>query len=147
MRDIDRGWKAIIKNLKELDGYHVDAGILKDSGNAKNGVSLTAVAIYNEFGTRKIPARPFVRIASDENRKAWGDIAADGVGKLIDRRIRAKRCCEMVGKRMKPDIQKIMGDKSKLAPNAPATIARKGHDKPLIDTGLMRKKVNFRVEK
>lgn len=146
VKDIDHGWKAIIRNLKELDGKEVNAGILKDAGRSKKGVPVVEYAVYNEFGTRHIPSRPFVRIASDENQKAWGDTAADGVGQLIDRRIRVKKCCDMVGKRMKSDIKKVIGDKSKLAPNAPATIARKGHDKPLIDTGLMQRKVNYRVD-
>ena len=32
-------------------------------------------------------------------------------------------------------------------PNAPSTIAKKGSDKPLIDTGTMRQSVNFAVTK
>ena len=52
----------------------------------------------------------------------------------------------MVGEQMKDDIKKVIGDKSKLAPNAPSTIKRKGHDKPLIDTGLMKSKVDFRID-
>jgi hypothetical protein len=144
--DIDLGYKAIVRELKKLDGHEVNAGILKNAGKGKRGVPVVAYAIYNEFGTRHIPSRPFVRIASDENRKAWGNIAADGVGKIIDRQIKWRKCCDMVGKRMKEDIKKVIGDKSKLAPNAESTIRRKGHDKPLIDTGLMKSKVNFRVD-
>ena len=47
---------------------------------------------------------------------------------------------------MVKDIQKVFGDKSKLKPNAPATIKRKGHDKPLIVTGKLRDAVDYRVE-
>jgi hypothetical protein len=39
---------------------------------------------------------------------------------------------------MKKDIQDVIGDKSRLKPNAPATVKKKGHDKPLIDTGHMQ---------
>ena len=146
VQDVDLGFKAIVRELKKLDGKEVNAGILKGSGKSKKGVPVVLYAFFNEFGTKHIPARPFVRIASDENKGAWGDIAAEGVGLIIDRRIKAKKCCDMVGKRMKADIKKVIGDKSKLAPNAESTIRRKGHDKPLIDTGLMKKTVNYRVD-
>jgi len=144
--DRDLGFKAIVRELKNLDGKEINAGILKDAGKSEEGVSLVNIAIWNEYGTKHIPSRPFVRIASDENRKQWGDTVADGVGKVIDRQIKWRKCCDMVGVRMKDDIKKVIGDKSKLAPNAPSTIARKGHDKPLIDTGLMKSKVNYRVD-
>jgi hypothetical protein len=144
--DRDLGYNAVVAELRRLNGHEVNAGILRDAGNAKNGVPLTDVAFYNEYGTKKIPSRPFVRIASDENAGAWAKEAANGVGGIIDRSIKWQKCCEMVGKKMVPDIQKIFGDKSKLAPNAPATVRRKGHDLPLIDTGLMRSRVNYRVD-
>ena len=54
--------------------------------------------------------------------------------------------CKRVGKQMVKDIQSIFGDTSKLAPNAPSTIKRKGRNEPLVDTGTLRSKVNYRVE-
>jgi hypothetical protein len=30
-------------------------------------------------------------------------------------------------------------------PNAPSTIARKGFNKPLIDTGFMQRKIDYKV--
>ena len=36
--------------------------------------------------------------------------------------------------------------KGKLAPNAPSTIARKGHDKPLIDTGTLKASIDYEVK-
>lgn len=38
----------------------------------------------------------------------------------------------------KDHIQDVIGDNTKLIPNAPATIAQKGKDAPLEDTGQMR---------
>jgi hypothetical protein len=54
--------------------------------------------------------------------------------------------CKRVGKQMVEDIQSIFGDTSKLAPNAESTIRRKGRNEPLVDTGTLRSKVNYRVE-
>ena len=147
VQDVDRGYKAIIRGLKELDGKEVSAGILKNAGKSKKGVPVVDYAIYNEFGTRHIPSRPFVRIASDENRKAWGDMAVSEAGNIVDGHGSASQVLEKLGKRMQQDIRKVIGDKAKLLPPlAKATVRRKGHDKPLIDTGLMKSKVDYRIE-
>lgn len=144
--DRDLGFNRIVANIRRLDGRTVNAGILRDAGTGKNGVPIVEYATYNEYGTSRIPSRPFVRIASDENRDAWCRTARDGIGRIIDGTGSADECCENVGQRMRDDIRKVIGDKSKLAPNAQSTIRRKGHDKPLIDTGLMKSKVNYRVD-
>lgn len=47
---------------------------------------------------------------------------------------------------MKENIQDVISDKNLLVPNAPSTIRRKGHDKPLIDTGKLKASINFEVE-
>ena len=144
--DRDLGFSRIVSDIRKLDGRTVCAGILRDAGTNKEGIPIVEYATYNEYGTSRIPSRPFIRIASDENRDVWLGIAKKGVGRIIDGTSSADGCCEDIGQRMKDDIKKVIGDKSKLAPNAPSTIRRKGHDKPLIDTGLMKSKVNYRVD-
>ena len=144
--DVDLGWNDIINDLTSLDGLNISAGVLEGSGNARNGAAYTDVAIWNEFGTRHIPSRPFVRIASDDNRDAWANLAAICVGQIIGRRMSKSQLATAMGERMKKDIQAVIGDKSRLLPNAPSTTRRKGHDKPLIDTGTMKTLVNYRVE-
>jgi hypothetical protein len=41
-------------------------------------------------------------------------------------------------------VQSIVSTNS--PPNAPSTVRRKGFDKPLIDTGVMQRSVDFVVE-
>lgn len=146
VQDIDHGFRAIVGDLRKLDGKTVSAGILRDAGKSKKGVPIAEYAIYNEYGTSRIPSRPFVRIASDENKDAWHAVAEAGIDRIIAMQGSVNDCCKKVGERMRDDIKKVIGNKSKLAPNAPSTVRRKGHDKPLIDTGLMKSKVNYRVE-
>lgn len=143
--DRDLGYNAMMRNLERLDGMEVVAGVLKDAGNTSKGVSFVDIATWNEYGTRRIPSRPFIRISADTNRKAWEKLAKSCVNSVIDG-ASPHEAGEVVGRKMVEDIQKVFGDKSKLAPNAPSTIKKKGHDKPLIDTGELRKRVNFRVE-
>lgn len=145
VEDVDVGYRQIIERVRRLDGLEVSAGILNNAGVSSKGVPLVDIAAYNEFGTRHIPSRPFVRIASDENADKWARTAARGVKKVIDGG-NVSDAGETVGKRMKADIQKVFGDKTRLAPNAPSTILRKGRDEPLIDTGKLKSVVNYRVE-
>ena len=144
--DRDLGLRHIERELRKLDGKEISAGILRDAGNYDKGQSIADVAIWNEYGTSRIPSRPFVRIASDENRKAWENLSVKCVNKIISGSGTADETGNTIGQRMKEDIKKVIGDKSKLAPNAPSTIKKKGHDKPLIDTGKLKATVNYRVE-
>jgi hypothetical protein len=144
--DVDKGWNRIMRDLNGLDGTEIVAGILKDAGTDSRGTPMVDIATYNEYGTRHIPSRPFVRIAADDNKKAWLDTVNKEVGAIIDGNGSKSQLGKQVGERMKKDIQDVIGDKSRLKPNAPATVKKKGHDKPLIDTGHMKKIVNYRVE-
>lgn len=147
VEDSDLGWNRIVKNLQRLDGTEISAGILQSAGSYSKGQSLVDVAIWNEYGTQKIPSRPFIRIASDQNRRKWERLSADCINEILDgSRTRPGYIGKRIGKAMKADIQAVMGDKSKLAPNAPSTIKKKGHDKPLIDTGKLQSSVDYRVE-
>jgi hypothetical protein len=56
-----------------------------------------------------------------------------------------REAVQVIGHRMVEDIRKVFGS-SKLKANAPSTIKKKGRNEPLVDSGEMRRRVNFRVE-
>ena len=143
--DRDLGFNRIMRDLEKLDGMEIVAGMLKDSGKADNGASYVDIATWNEYGTRRIPSRPFIRISADTNRQAWAKMAQQCVNDVIDGDSPAE-AAKVVGHRMVEDIRKVFGDTSKLKANAPSTIKKKGRNEPLVDSGEMRKRVNFRVE-
>lgn len=143
--DRDLGYKSIIRDLQKLDGLEVVAGMLRDSGKASNGASYVDVAMWNEYGTRRIPSRPFIRISADTNKKAWEKLAGQCVNDVIDGDS-PHEVAKVLGHRMVEDIRKVFGDTSKLRDNAKSTIAKKGRNEPLVDSGEMRKRVNFRIE-
>ena len=69
--DRDLGFNRIMRDLERLNGTEVVAGMLRDSGKAKNGASYVDIAAWNEYGTGHIPSRPFIRISADTNKQAW----------------------------------------------------------------------------
>ena len=146
VEDRDLGFRRIVTNLKAFDGVELVIGVLRNSGRETNGTDLVDVAFYNEFGTRHIPSRPFVRIASDEHGDEWQTLAEKGLTAITEGRMSRKQVLDLVGLRAKADVQKVFGDKTKLQPNAPATVARKGSSAPLIDTGRLRQSINYRID-
>ena len=143
--DRDLGFNRIKRDLQKLDGMEVVAGMLRDSGKAENGASYVDIATWNEYGTRRIPSRPFIRISADTNRQAWAKIAQQCVNDVIDGD-NPRDAAQVVGHRMVEDIRKVFGDTSKLKANAPSTIKKKVRYEPLVDSGEMRRRVNFRIE-
>ena len=143
--DRDLGFNRIMRDLQKLDGMEVVAGMLKDSGKASNGASYVDIATWNEYGTRRIPSRPIIRISAATNKQAWTKIAQQCINDVIDGDSPTE-AAQVVGHRMVEDIRKVFGDTSKLKANAPSTLKKKGRNEPLVDSGEMRRRVNFRVE-
>lgn len=54
---------------------------------------------------------------------------------------------EMFGKQASDAIKQNFGNTSLLPSNAPATIARKGHNSPLIETSSLKDKLTHRITK
>ena len=142
--DRDLGYNRIIRDLEKLYGMEVVAGMLKDSGKAENGASYVDIATWNEYGTSRIPSRPFIRISADTNKAEWAKLAQQCVNDVIDGDS-PRDAAQVVGHRMVEDIRKVFGS-SELKANAPSTVRKKGRNEPLVDSGEMRRRVNFRIE-
>ncbi len=134
----------IFSNLQALEGT-VSIGVFSDSGSEPNGTSLIDVAIWNEYGTSRIPQRPFMRIASDNNNEKWSDMAHQMVDMVTDGSINARQAKNVIGVQAVGDIQEVIGSNA-LQANAPGTIKKKGSAAPLIDTGRLRQSIKFKVE-
>ena len=126
------------KELKKAlnGGVGVVVGLLGDSGAHEGGTSIVEVATYNEFGTRNIPERSFLRSTYEENKDEW-------ISDLMQR-YQSNKKMDGLGMRMKRDVQKKITELS-APPNSEATIRKKKSSNPLIDTGLMRQSINYKV--
>ena len=136
--------KKYFKELEQLAKMEVQVGFQADSGSYENGATLAEVAAYNELGTSSTPARPFMR-KSFENHEKELQNACDQVNKTLAKGGTTQQALDELGAFVKGLVQEeiVSGD---FAPNAESTIAKKGSDKPLIDTGFMRQSVNYQVK-
>ena len=127
----------ILKDITRLDGTVVSAGVM-DSKNATK-------AAINEYGTSKIPQRPFMRTAVSRHGKSWGEKSAKAVQSVM-KGMPISQATELVGMQMKADISSTLTN-GPWTPNSPVTIAKKGSSRPLIDTGELRASITYKVEK
>lgn len=136
--------KKYFKELEQLAKMEVQVGFQADSGSYENGATLAEVAAYNELGTSSTPARPFMR-KSFENHEKELQNACDQVNKTLAKGGTTQQALDELGAFVKGLVQEeiVSGD---FAPNAESTIAKKGSEQPLIDTGFMRQSVNYQVK-
>lgn len=119
----------------------VNVGFL-DGATYPDGTSVATVAAANEFGTSTIPARPFFRTMIAAKQAEWGPALAIQLRKTD---FDVERSLRLVGEGIKGQLQQSIIDTNS-PPLAPATIARKGFSKPLIDSAVMIRSVDYRVE-
>ncbi|SHI61964.1 hypothetical protein SAMN02745671_01175 [Anaerovibrio lipolyticus DSM 3074] len=130
---------------ERLSDKELAAGVLRTAGKEKKtGADLVDVATWNEYGTKNIPKRPFMRKAASKNGKKWGELSEAVAERVIDG-MGVEQAVEVLGNQMVGDIQNVIGDRTLLRANAPSTIRQKGSDAPLIDTGLLRGSIDFEV--
>lgn len=163
VKDIDKGFKRLRQQVKEVVGANVKvgvtAGIGKDPKKVKgedgeSKITLVQAAWYNEHGTDRvtrsgarvphIPKRPFVSTTADEQKRAVSRRMVKLGGQIIDGKISVKDSLAVVGEFMQGKMQaKIRAIKE--PPNAPATIKRKGSSNPLIASAQMIQSIRYEV--
>jgi hypothetical protein len=120
----------------------LNVGFLEGSTESKDGQPSANVAAMNEFGTSKAPPRPFFRPMIARGSPEWGT----KMGKvLVATNYDVSRTLALMGEDLKGEL--VASIDAVTEPRlAPSTIKRKGFDKPLVDTGDMRRAVDYEVK-
>lgn len=91
-----------------------------------------------------IPERSFIRSTFDEKENEWANYISTLIGKVVNGSATAREVYERLGARIQRDIQRKIKQLSEPG-NAGATVARKGSNNPLIDSGRLRQSVTWKV--
>ena len=75
--DKDKGMQRVIDEINTQGGF-VDTGVQSDEDG-----ELLIIAAANEFGTKNIPARPYIRGAIDSNEAEIQELAVRYSGELL----------------------------------------------------------------
>ena len=108
------------------------------------GEHVATIAAIQEFGApaRNIPPRPFFRNMIAAKADSWPAAVAE---LLEANNYDATKTLMQTGEGIKGQLQQSIHDTNS-PPLAPATIAKKGFDKPLIDTAVMINSIDYKVE-
>ena len=137
-------WQAYLERLAQK--VQVRAGVM-EYATTDEGERVAEYAAYNEFGTSRVPPRPFMRKTLEREGENW----IRGVGALLKNGLSPDEALEKTGKRMAENIEATI--MSNMAPaNAPSTIRRKnrteaGRAGTLVDTGALLKSITHQVPK
>lgn len=140
--DFQLAQAELAREMKKLrGGKFVTVGIHEDAGNVEDGSMTQAQngALQN-YGNDRIPARPWLMPGVQSATQDIIDVIAGGLesGTTPDQTL------EQVGAVAAGATQQYITDLD-TPPNAPSTIAKKGSDNPLIDTGALRASVTWKV--
>ncbi len=138
----DRIWKRIRKELLKLDGAFTAVGFFSED-KYPEGTNIASIAFFNEFGTKNIPERSFIRAWIDKNKAKIRNFKIKLLDMLYKRRIDAKMALKLLGEFAQNGIKEEIID-IQTPGNAPSTIAKKGSSNPLIDTGRMLNSVRHK---
>ncbi len=151
IKEIDKGWKDIKSLAKRADRSYTKVGVQQgtthkntDPGSKSEQLSdLVMIAAVNEFGTKdgKIPSRPALRLAVENNSKKIAKLSATVYSKTLDKSITLEQALSILGEFVTDAMKKSITD-LKTPPNSPRTIAAKGSSNPLIDTGQYRNSIS-----
>jgi len=138
---IDHGFDNIIRQALKLDGKGVKVGIRRGKGS-HDGTDMLDIAVYNHFGTASIPARPFVSDCAEKNAGQIQEAQRRLVYRVYQGSLSADGALAELGA-WYVNVQKGHILHGGWTPNAPATVKRKGSNKPLVDTGQLVNTVDW----
>jgi hypothetical protein len=140
----DTGLKAIIKKVGQLaSGPHVKVGVIGGGRNAD-------IAVIHEYGAPAagIPERSFIRstFANGQVIEAQKKLVASLMGKITTNKMEVGQALGLLGAFGADRIKRTIDEGEGVPPPLkPATIARKGSSRPLVDTGQMRNSITWEV--
>ena len=92
-----------------------------------------------------IPPRAFMRQTSDNHKKEWMWKFREYLVKVLDGKMTFEQAMERLGLTIQGDVKETISTFSE-PHNSPMTIAMKGKDTPLRNTGIMLATVDYEVE-
>ena len=143
----------IVQGFAYFSTHEVQVGITQESNSGHaNGPTSAELLYLHEKGvpSHNIPPRPVLgpAMAQPKVRKAFNSAMRKAAFAAIVKgdKDAAEREMEKAGMLGRDACKKYIADGTKLAPNAPSTIAKKGSSNPLIDTGAMMNSITYAVK-
>lgn len=143
-----KGGERLLARLEEIKAKAGSGEVLRlgflENATYPDGTPVAHIAAINEFGRpeNNQPPRPYFRQMIAAKSPGWGASMA-AVMKASD--FDAVKSFRLMGEGIRGQLQDSI--RTFVSPElSPVTIAKKGFDKPLIDTGNMLSSVDYEVK-
>lgn len=149
-------WEAIRALVVELGRAEVRAGVVGEQAAAPHpeaDLTIGELAILHEFGNEDrgghIPERSFVRKTMRDPAAVAGFAVEQArlVRQVIAGQISRDEALRRMGEFMTARIKETILNHQVRPEDAPSTVAAKGHDTPLLETGVLAEAVSFEIRK
>jgi hypothetical protein len=136
----DQAWREIRKRLGRKGQSYVKAGVF---GSAK----VATIGAVHEYGNRdgSIPSRSYVRSTLSERRDEMVKMQAALTRRVIAGKLTLDQAMGLLGLWCANAIKGKIISSDIPPPLKPATVARKGSSKVLIDTGELLNHITWKV--
>jgi hypothetical protein len=119
-------------------------------GAYDDGMKYSDVLAINHYGSETIPPRPVLRIAAERLSAKFVKKRLKAFTTNMIRNPRDAKRLEVVflqdlGRQAVAEAKRIIENGGELQHNAPATVAKKGFNKPLYESGELEKKLSYEV--
>ena len=136
----DKLARKLAEIAKGMAPGKLDVGFMSGA-TYPDGTSVAQVAFWNEFGTSRAPSRPFFRTMIAKESEGWPELLGKAA---VSTGYNTRQTLGLIGEKINDDLKSsIVGWQD--PPNAPSTIAKKGFNKPLVDTGDMLRSTTYQV--
>lgn len=110
-------------------------------------IGVAEIGAIHEFGApdRGIPERPWLRPGIRSGKDLYIRLNRVNIIKIIRKQMSVATALRQLGAMAAGMVQKYIRNNDTFKPLKPATIARKGSSKPLIDTGQMIQSVTYEL--
>lgn len=141
----NKGLEKELALMQKMTNASVKIGIQSDAGaHRESGANVVDIAIWNEFGTDKIPSRPFIRQCFADNQglvEQHLQRIVLNVAKGSELRLEMARLGQWYEGKQKQTLRNYPWKS-----NSKATVKRKKSSKPLIDTAQLVNSIRYQVE-
>lgn len=148
----DKAWQAIKAFAvgQKAQDAHVKVGVVGPTAGvaAEGAMTMVELAAIHEFGAPDagIPERSFIRSTFAKKQGDVDKVAARLAKKFLAGEMPLERALGLLGAWGAAEVKKSITVGEGIQPaNAPATIARKGSSRPLVDTGRLVGAISWEV--
>lgn len=144
-------YKQVKKNLLEFSKLDLLVGVPQEKTEREDtSRSITNAELMfihtNGSPVKNIPKRPTIEPTIEENKEIIADKFKKIVNRILSNKSDGRVELEKLGIWTVNKIKAKFGSDD-LVPNSPQTIARKGDNNPLIDTGQLRNSITYVIRR